>query len=155
MSDNIDEYRKKWDLRFLSMAKFIATWSKDPSTQVGAVIFDQQNRVVSVGYNGLPAGVEDKDLNDREKKYKLIIHAETNAILFAKRDLTNCAIATYPFMPCSNCSSAIIQAGIKRVIYPSPDAEKALRWGDSFKLASDQFSEASVVLTEYVLDGAI
>lgn len=155
MSNEVDEYRQKWDLRFLSMARFIASWSKDPSTQVGAVIFDEQNRVVSLGYNGLPAGVADKDLNDREKKYKLIIHAETNAILFAKRDLTGHAIATYPFMPCSNCSSAIIQAGIKRVIYPSPDAEKALRWGDSFKLATDQFAEAGVVLTEYVLDGVI
>lgn len=147
--------QEKWDLRFLSLAKFISTWSKDPSTQVGAVIFDSKNRIVSMGYNGLPAGVPDDNLDNRERKYKTIIHAETNAIIFAGRNLEGCSIATYPFMPCSNCSSAIIQSEIKRVIYPRVSEEKALRWADSFSIAMEQFSKAGVEVTEYVIDGEI
>lgn len=108
-----------------------------------------------MGYNGLPSGVTDKDLENRELKYKKIIHAETNAIIFANRDLEGCSIATYPFMPCSNCSSVIIQAQIKRVIYPKASEEKSLRWGDSFLIASEQFQEAGVEVTEYLLDGEI
>lgn len=151
----MSEDQQKWDLRFLSLAKHISTWSKDPSTQVGAVIFDSRNRIISMGYNGLPSGVTDKDLENRELKYKKIIHAETNAIIFANRDLEGCSIATYPFMPCSNCSSVIIQAQIKRVIYPKASEEKSLRWGDSFLIASEQFQEAGVEVTEYLLDGEI
>jgi dCMP deaminase len=145
----LNKDQEKWDLRFLALAKFISTWSKDPSTQVGAVIFDKDNRIISMGYNGYPTGVPDEDLENRERKYKTIIHAETNAIIFAKRDLSDCQIATYPFMPCSNCSSAIIQSGIKRVIYPRVSEEKALRWGDSFGIALEQFRNAGVEVTEY------
>lgn len=145
----MNKEQEKWDLRFLALAKFISTWSKDPSTQVGAVIFDSSNRIISMGYNGYPAGVPDEGLENRERKYKTIIHAETNAIIFAQRDLSGCQIATYPFMPCSNCSSAIIQSGIKRVVYPSVSEEKALRWGDSFGIAMEQFLNAGVETTEY------
>ncbi len=103
----------KWHKRFLELAEHIASFSKDPSTKVGAVIFDEGNRIISMGYNGLPQKVIDSDerYNNRELKYKTIIHAEMNAILFAKKDLTNCSIATWPFMSCSNCTSAIIQSG--------------------------------------------
>lgn len=149
---SIQQDQEKWDLRFLSMAKLISTWSKDPSTQVGAVIFDSRNRIVSMGYNGLPQDVLDQDLDNRERKYKTIIHAETNAIIFAKKDLEGCSIATYPFMPCSNCSSAIIQAQIKRVVYPRVTEEKASRWAESFAIAAEQFQSAGVVVKEYFLD---
>ena len=77
----------KWDTRFLGLAAHISAWSKDPSSQVGAVISDG-NRIVSLGYNGFAAGVEDRRerLDDRDCKLNLTIHAEENAMIFAKRD---------------------------------------------------------------------
>jgi len=140
---------EKWDKRFIDLAKHFAKWSKDPSTQVGAVIFDKDNRIISVGYNGLPAGVSDVGLEDRDRKYKTIIHAEMNAIIFANRSLDGCQIATWPFMPCSNCSSAIIQSGIVRCVYPKATGERAIRWQESFNLSKSQFDEAGVVTKEY------
>ena len=106
----------KWDQRFLDLAKLVASWSNDPSTKVAAVI-TRGKRIVSMGFNGFPAGIkDDKRLQDREIKNSFILHAEDNALLFAKQDLTGCSIFTYPFMPCASCSSKIIQAGITRVI---------------------------------------
>ena len=107
----------KWDKRFLDLSKHVSKWSKDPSTKVGSIITDD-TKIVSMGFNGLPQTIKDSSeiLNDREKKYKYIIHAETNAILTAARDLSGCTIYTYPFLPCSNCASMISQTGIKRVV---------------------------------------
>ncbi len=82
----------KWAKRFYQMAELVASWSKDPSTQVGAVI-TKQNRIVSVGFNGYPHGVSDSvDTDERELKYLKTLHAEENAILFSKRDLDGCDI---------------------------------------------------------------
>lgn len=143
----------KWDRRFITLAKHIASWSKDDSTKVGAVIYDSSHRIISTGYNGLAANVKDVGLEDRDRKYKTIIHAEINAILFAETNLHGCTIATWPFQPCSNCSSAIIQSGIKRVVFPkSTDPEKNARWLESFNLARSQFSEAGVIMEEYEID---
>ena len=81
---------KKWDLRFLEMARNAASWSKDPSTKVGAIIVDDDKRVISVGYNGFPKGVRDDErLDDRQEKYKIIVHAERNALLFANTNVKN------------------------------------------------------------------
>ena len=80
----------KWDRRFLDLAAGMATWSKDMSTQVGAIIVDRDQRIVSSGYNGFPRGVVDsiERYQDRDTKYRMVVHAEINAILFATRDLT-------------------------------------------------------------------
>jgi dCMP deaminase len=136
---------KKWDRRFLEMAQFVSCWSKDPSTKVGAVIADDKRRVVSVGYNGLPMGVEDTDerLQNRDIKYKLIVHGERNAILFAQRSVQGCTLYTWPFMPCATCASMVIQAGITRVVAPYSDNP---RWQDDFKLTEQLFEEAGVKL---------
>ena len=135
----------------MELAKHIATWSKDPSTQVGAVIVDKNNRVVSLGFNGLPKGVHDtpKRLNDRELKHKIIIHAERNAIIFSRRSLNGCTIYTWPFSPCATCAGMIIQSGITRVVSPqcSPDLKE--RWGKDLKLAKQLFSEAGVKVDDY------
>lgn len=133
-----------WDKRFLDMAQLVSTWSKDPSTQVGAVIVDNKNRVVSVGYNGFPVGINDDDrLHFRSLKYDIIIHAEINAITFSNRSLTECTLYTYPFEPCSKCASMIIQSGIKRVV-SKPNTEQ--RWEDSFQISRKLFNEAGVKL---------
>ena len=141
--------RYRWDMRFLDMAKLISSWSKDPSTQVGSVIVDSNNRVVSVGYNGFPQGIsDDSRLDNRETKYKMILHAERNALLFAQRPLEGCTIYTYPFMPCPSCASMIIQSGISSVIsYMNKDE----RWEKEFELSRQIFKEVDVFLYEYPL----
>ena len=138
---------KKWDLRFLEMARNAASWSKDPSTKVGAIIVDDDKRVISVGYNGFPKGVRDDErLDDRQEKYKIIVHAERNALLFANTDVKNCHIYTYPFLPCSVCAGMIIQAGIKRVVSVK---NNNLRWQQDFKVSRKMFQEAEIHVIEY------
>lgn len=133
-----------WDHRFLDMAALVSTWSKDPSTKVGAVI-TRGKFVVSLGFNGHPAGVEDSTgrLHDREMKYRTIIHAELNAILSARQPLEGCTLYVVPFMPCSNCGAVIVQAGIKRVVTLESNNE---RWAESFEITRTIFAEASVDL---------
>jgi len=138
---------QNWDIRFLGLAKLISSWSKDPSTKVGAVISDQNHRVISLGYNGFPMGISDDErLKDREKKYKIVLHAEANAIMFANTNLTNCTIYTYPFQPCSACAGLIIQSGIKRIVCSSNDIA---RWKENFELSSSLFEEANIPIKYY------
>lgn len=135
----------KWDERFLELAKLCGSWSKDPSTQVGAVIVDNNNRIVSIGFNGFPQGVEDSSerLLDREKKYDIIVHGEINAILFANKPVKGCTLYTWPFQPCSRCASLIIQSGITRVVSVVHGGE---RWKKNFEVARELFSEAGIIV---------
>lgn len=144
----------KWDRRFLELAKHIAQWSKDPSTKVGAVLVDADNHVVGMGYNGFPVGVEDTDerLNDRETKYKMVVHAEVNAILQAGPRARGASLYVWPsfMIPniCHECAKVAINAGVSEIIgyEPSPEvAERAARWGDSIKIAQTMLDEAEVV----------
>lgn len=137
----------KWDSRFLDLAQFISNWSKDPSTKVGAVITDTNNRIISIGYNGFPQNISDNHrLNDRETKYKIIVHGEMNAILFAGKPLTGYTLYTYPFMPCSRCASMVIQAGIKKVVSYNNMPE---RWSQDFDISLDLFRESNVEIVLY------
>ena len=138
---------KEWDYRFLSMAELISTWSKDPSTKVGAVIVDEDRRIVSLGYNGFPFGISDDNrLDNREIKYKMVIHAECNALLFASEPPVGCTIYTHPFMPCPKCAGMIIQSGIRRVVSYKNTNE---RWSEDFLLSMKMFMEAGIKLLEY------
>ncbi len=114
-----------WDQYFMGVALLSAMRSKDPGTQVGACIVSPQNRVVSVGYNGLPFGCSDDEFPwSREgefldTKYPYVCHAELNAILnSAGQSMQDCSVYV-PLFPCNECSKAIIQVGIKEVIYLS------------------------------------
>ena len=113
-----------WDEYFMGLAHLSAMRSKDPSTQVGAVIVSGEHRVVSIGYNGLPNGCSDDEFPwDREgdfgaTKYPYVVHAELNAILNSKNDLRGCSIYVSLF-PCNECAKAIIQSGISRIVYES------------------------------------
>ena len=136
--DVLESKRLKWDTRFISLAQFVSQWSKDPSTKVGAVIADRHNRIISLGYNGFPARLPDDPaaLEDRETKYKHMLHAEQNAILFARRDLTGCTIYIWPLLPCVSCTSVIIQSGLSRVVSISkpskrPDGSKYINFDES------------------------
>ena len=132
-----------WDIRFLELAKHISTWSKDPSTKVGAVIVDAQRRVVSLGHNGFPRGVKDLEerLNDRPTKYAMVAHAELNAILSAPNSVNNTTVYVWPLPPCNDCAKAIIQSGIKKVYAPKINHE---RWSESNQIAAIMFSESGV-----------
>ena len=138
---------KKWNMRFLEMAKMVGSWSKDPSTKVGAVIVDDNRRVVSLGYNGFPKGVADNNrLEDRNEKYKMIVHAERNALLFATTSVHDCTIFTYPFIPCPVCAGMIIQSGIRRIVSLQTDNP---RWQEDFEISRKMLEEAEVALIEY------
>jgi dCMP deaminase len=138
---------QSWDHRFLVLAKLVGSWSKDPSTQVGAVIVDEDNRIVSVGYNGFPQKIEDDErLYDRDTKYKIIVHGEINAILFANRSLKGCTLYTIPFEPCPRCAGLIIQSGIKRVVSLVNTVD---RWEEDFKITRHLFKEANIVMEYY------
>lgn len=135
----------KWDRRMLGLVNLVATWSKDPSTGVGAVIVDSKNRIVSVGFNGFPRAVCDSDeaLFDRDEKLRRTIHAEENALLFAGRSVEGCTIyVTHP--PCARCAAKLIQSGIKRVVTSQTTWEFADRWGKEMLSATAMFLEAGV-----------
>lgn len=114
-----------WDEYFMGVALLSAKRSKDPSTQVGACIVNEKNKIVGAGYNGLPAGCDDDEFpwekqgDFLQTKYPFICHAELNAILNnIGMDLKGCKIYTALF-PCNECTKAIIQSGIKEVVYLS------------------------------------
>lgn len=138
----------KWDGNFLALANTVAMFSKDPSTKVGAVIVDDDNRVISIGYNGFPKGIRDDErLHNRELKYEIIVHAEANALLFANAPVKGCTIYTWPFQPCSRCASLIIQAGIRRVVSVE---NKDQKWSSNFQLAHDMMTEARIEIETYL-----
>ena len=111
-----------WKEYFMSIALLSAQRSKDSNTQVGACIVNDEHKIVSVGYNGMPTGCEDDEMPwDREgdflnTKYPFVCHAELNAILNCNTDLHGCTLYVTLF-PCNECAKAIIQSGIKRVVY--------------------------------------
>ena len=112
-----------WDEYFMGIAMLAARRSKDPSTQVGACIVSQDNIIISTGYNGMPKGCSDDefpwDREGEETKYPYVVHAELNAILNASgRDLRGSRLFVALF-PCNECAKAIIQSGVKEVIYLS------------------------------------
>ena len=112
-----------WDEYFMGIAMLAARRSKDPSTQVGACIVSQDNIIISTGYNGMPKGCSDDEYpwerEGSETKYPYVVHAELNAILNASgRDLRGSRIFVALF-PCNECAKAIIQSGIREVLYLS------------------------------------
>lgn len=149
-----DERFFKWDTKFLELAKLISTWSKDPSSQIGAVAIDPNTRrILSTGYNGFPRGVDDTEerLNNREKKYSLIVHAEQNVIYNATLNgvsLSGSTIYISGLPTCSECAKGIIQVGIKRVVCSFPkDLDE--KWQKSFEKSIDMYKEAGVEIYTY------
>ena len=113
-----------WDEYFMGLAHLSSLRSKDPNTQVGAAIIDENHRVLSVGYNGFPKGCSDDEFpwsrsgGVLNSKYAFVVHAELNAILNSPRSVSGCTIYVSLF-PCNECAKAIIQSGIKRIVYES------------------------------------
>jgi dCMP deaminase len=137
----------KWAARFLSLAKEVASWSKDPTSKVGAVIVRSDRTISSVGFNGFPRGVNDDQhlIANRDTKLLRTIHAELNAILSAKEPLVGHSLFVWPFQPCSQCAAAIIQSGIAKIYCPAnAHIEGSERWKESFKNAKEMLDEAGV-----------
>ena len=114
-----------WEEYFMGLAILSAERSKDPSTQVGACIVDENNKIISVGYNGAPIGYDDdkdmtweRDGDFLDTKYAYVCHSELNAILNSKVKVDGCKLFVTLF-PCNECAKVIIQSGIKEVIYLS------------------------------------
>lgn len=140
----------KWDFRFLDQAKLVSTWSKDPSTQTGAVIVAPNGSVVSQGFNGFPSKMRDVPelYANREEKYSRIIHCEMNAAMYAKRDLTGCTLYTYPFISCDRCFVHMLQWGVTRFVAPKANADQLTRWGPAFERVRNYARVTGVELIE-------
>jgi dCMP deaminase len=143
----------KWDVRFIGLAKQVASWSRDPSTQVGCVIVRPDKTIVSLGFNGLPRGVKDYTARyqDRDTKLAMTVHAELNAVLSAHGSVSGCTAYVWPFSSCSHCAGALIQAGIREVVSPRLSEAQADRWSTSLAHAWSMFDEAGVEV-RYLLD---
>lgn len=140
-----------WEKRMLDLASLVATWSKDPSTKVGAVVMRPDRTIASMGYNGFPRGVADtpRRYENRDIKYAMVVHAEANAIVHSRESLAGMTIfLTLP--PCADCAGLIIQSGIKRVVCFEPDPERRSRWGDSFEIMESMLVESDI---EFLLVG--
>ncbi len=138
-----------WDKKFIDAATLLASWSKDPSTQVGCVITDDDHNQLSGGFNGFPRGISDDDrLHNRETKLKIVVHAEANAVSAAARNghalKGSTAYVTLP--PCAQCASLLIQAGVYRVVFCV--GTKPSKWEADWVLAQGLFSEAVIEFEE-------
>lgn len=147
----MNPHLSKWDTRFLRIAEEVRLWSKDPGTKVGCVLVNDR-RILSTGYNGFPTSISD-DLEryiDRDFKLSITVHAEKNAILNAAKNGTKVEGSTLyvTFPPCSQCASAVIQAGVAQVVCPDP-ATAPERWRSNFIAANNLFYEAGVKVLYY------
>lgn len=134
-----------WDQRFLDLASHVATWSKDPSTKVGAVLVGQDKRHVALGYNGFPPGIEDTQsrLTCRATRLQYTQHAERNVLdnaAFPTKEAT--LYVTHP--PCCNCALSIVAKGIRRVVSLQMSPDFASRWAADVSRSYDIFREAGV-----------
>lgn len=140
--------RPSRDRRYIARAKLAATSSKDPSTQVGAVVIRPDGTVASEGYNGFPRGVQDSPERyaDREFKLQAVVHAEPNAIVNAREPLHGMTMYT-TLHPCAQCAALIVQTGISRVVCEEIDLDKAPeRWRANMKIAQTILREGGVLL---------
>ena len=137
----------KWDKRWLEIAENISTWSKDPSTQIAAIAV-KDKRLIATGYNGFPRNIEDADYrwNNREEKYKYVVHAEMNCIYNANyhnQSLKGSTMYIVGLPVCHECAKGIIQAGVIRVVAEFKDAP--LKWARSTEITEKMFKEAGII----------
>ena len=144
-----------WDEYFMGIALLSAQRSKDPNSQVGACIVSQDNKILSMGYNGFPIGCSDDDMSwEREgeplkTKYPYVCHAELNAILNYTGVSLRGSKAYVTLFPCNECAKAIIQAGIKEIIY----MEDKYKDTDSVKASKKMFDMCNVKYIKYTANG--
>jgi len=138
----------KWDIRYLNLAQNVASWSKDPSTQIGAIAVGSKGQVLAQGYNGFPRGIEDNPAyyEDRETKYKYVVHAEMNVIYNATYNgvsLDGATLYVTGLPVCSDCAKGVIQVGIQRVVMKEQDIPQ--KWIESWKTTAGMFDQAKII----------
>jgi len=138
----------KWDNRFLDLAESIAGWSKDPSRKIGAVAVGKKREILAQGYNGFPRGIDDSPLryDNREEKYRLVVHAEMNVIYNASYNgvcLNDSTLYVHGLPVCSECAKGIIQVGINRVVMRKQTDLPEI-WKESCTRTKSMFEEAGV-----------
>jgi len=145
-----------WDKKFIDLTNDISDWSKDESTQVGAVIVNDRNKILSIGYNGLPIGVKDDvpERNERPEKYLWYEHAERNGIYSAAEEGIALKGSTIycNYFPCPDCARGIIQSGIKQVVYQHEDPNSGKtsdRWQHAKQVSKTMLSEARIRVRQY------
>jgi dCMP deaminase len=144
-------FKKGWTQKFIDMIRVVKSWSKDPSTKVGALIVGDQHQILSTGYNGFPRGVDDEVVSryERPDKYKWTEHAERNAIYNYCRQFLKGTTIYLEWYPCSDCARAIIQCGISAIYCSSPNFDDE-RWGKDFRISNVMFQEAGI--EQYYID---
>lgn len=143
------KHSKKWADRFMHMARIVASWSKDPTTKVGAVAVDDSKRILESGYNGLPMGVMDLDTRmARPAKYLWTLHAEANLVATAARSRLQGSTVYVTHLCCAQCAALLINAGVARVVCGSGTTSMPR---EHFEAARQMLSEAGVVVD--VIDG--
>lgn len=122
--------QRKWDLRYLELANLVASWSKDPSTKVGAVLVRPNNSVAATGFNGFPPGADDSPERyaDRDLKYRHVVHAEVNALNFFGQPAQGFTLYTsFPY--CPNCLTYAARRGVTRIVQPPlPTLDRGPEW---------------------------
>jgi len=137
-----------WHEYYLQIAEIAAKKSKDPSSQVGCVIVDPHNKIISTGFNGFVAGCNESVMTyDRPMKYNLIIHAEMNALMFANQSVKGCTVYV-THHPCDNCFKHLLQAGIKKIYYKSKSVIE--RFSKDQLEAIDRLQKATGVIIEQI-----
>lgn len=136
-----------WDDFFMQVAELMSTRSKDPSTKVGAVIVDHSRRLLGTGYNGFPRGVADHPsrYEDKAVKYKLVVHAEANAILNAVKSVQGMTLYATKF-PCSECAKLIVQSGISHVVTNPPSTDG--KWAEDAEFSKIILTEGCVLVRQ-------
>lgn len=146
-----------WDDRYLDLAEHFASWSKDPSSKIGAVAVGEHGQILSQGYNGFPRGVEDTlhRWHDKKIKYDYVVHAEKNVIYNASLNgvsLNGSTLYVFGLPVCNECAKAIVQVGIKRVVFRAPPKDNVyinLKWEKAWSITKSIFREAGVDFKQY------
>lgn len=137
----------KWDKRYLELAKTVGSWSKDPSSKIGAIAVGSKGQVLAQGYNGFPRGMLDSInlYNDRAEKYLRIVHAEMNMIYNASYNgvsLDNSIVYVSGLPTCSDCAKGLIQVGIKELVMPEQTIDE--KWKDSWDRSKSYYKEVGL-----------
>ncbi len=141
-----------WDRKYLNLAKEVSSWSKDPSTKVGAVAVGKVGQILAQGYNGFPRGIADTQerYDNRELKYKYVVHAEMNCIYNATHNgvsLNGATLYVWGLPVCSECAKGIIQVGVDKIVIPVYN-EIPDKWKKSWEETKLLFDEANVIIEE-------
>lgn len=145
---------QKWDERFLGVSREVSSWSKDPSTKVGAIAVDAQRKIVAQGYNGFPKNCNDsvEFYNNRDAKYARIIHAETNVICNAcnsRIGLQDATIYIYGMYPCPECVKLLAQVQVARIVFQIGETQNLEKWKVDFETSKSLMRELHIGFTHY------